>query len=95
MGSLGVAVPLHFWRTHAGAAAGLVIDLLGGRVLIEIKLGGVSDGRELGGLRAAMEDLGANEGWVVAQACEPGLIAPGVTRVTFDIALERRRQSLR
>jgi len=89
LGALGASVPLHFWRTHAGAEVDLLMDLPGRRVLVEVKLGGVSDGRELKGLRTAIDDLGADEGWVVAWAGESTPLAPKITRITLPGALDR------
>ena len=96
LGALGVAGPLWFWRTHAGAEVDLVMDLPGGRrVLVEIKLGGVSDGRELKGLCTAMGDLGADEGWVVAWTGGTIPLAAKITRITLEEALARIRALVR
>lgn len=91
LGALGLAVPLYFWRTHAGAEVDLLIDLPGRRVLVEIKLGGVSDGRELKGLRTAIDDLEADEGWVVAWSGGATPLARRIIRITLPEALDRVR----
>ena len=89
LGAHGASVPLYFWRTHAGAEVDLLLDMPDRRVLVEIKLGGVSDGRELKALRTALDDLEASEGWVVSWKGEARPLAPNVTGFTLTEVLER------
>lgn len=68
----------HFWRTHAGAEADLLL-VSGRRILpVEVKLGAAVDAHVLAGLRQCMQDLSLKRGWVVCNASERRAVGRGI-----------------
>jgi len=80
----------YFWRTQTGAEVDLLIKYGHDLAAVEIKLGAAVDGRNLGGLRQCMSDLGLKRGWVVCTGRERVNAGGGVEIVPWSDVVNKR-----
>lgn len=72
-----------FWRTADGAEIDLVIERGSTRVAVEIKAGRGDKIHAARVLERAMEDVGAETGWILDQADGTDVLRPGLSRRGF------------
>jgi len=76
----------HFWRTAGGAEADLLLDRGDALHVLEIKTARATSPYLARGLRAIMQDTGAISATVIDQGQGTDPLAPGVSRMGFEIA---------
>jgi len=66
LSNAGMDFDCYFWRTHAGGEVDFVLEINGKRILLEFKLGTITDNRSLKGLNQAINDLNSDLAAVVS-----------------------------
>jgi len=78
-----------YFRTHKGVEVDLILEVRGGRVPIEIKLG--TSPPDTRGLETCMSDLGLRKSYVVNLTAQPKEIRPGIWMCGLEDLLRRLR----
>jgi predicted AAA+ superfamily ATPase len=76
----------YFWRTSGGAEADLLLDRGDALHALEIKTARATSPYLARGLRAIMQDTGARSATVIDQGEGSDPLAPGVSRLGFEVA---------
>lgn len=73
-----------FWRTATGQEADLVFERGNERIVIEIKANSATNPHDAKKVEAILDDVGANQGWLVGYGGESTQLTPRVRSVSLD-----------
>lgn len=73
-----------FWRTATGQEADLVFERGNERIVIEIKANSATNSHDAKKVEAILNDVGANQGWLVGYGGESAQLTPRVRSISLD-----------
>ena len=74
-----------FWRTATGREADLILDRGTHRIALEIKANSATNPHDARKLEAILDDIGAQEGWLVGYGGESTSLTPRVRSLSLDL----------
>jgi predicted AAA+ superfamily ATPase len=75
----------YFWRTATGQEADLILDRGNQRIAIEIKANSATNPHDARKLEGILDDIGADEGWLVGYGGESTALSPRVRSMSLDV----------